>query len=281
MTNVVDRVGVITGAGSGIGRALALDLAGRGTRLALSDVDEAAVIATASMCEKRGVEAVAYGLDVGDREAVATHADEVVDRFGGVHLMFNNAGVALDASVLDMEWKDFDWLVRTNFWGVAHGTKAFLPALIESGGGHLVNISSVFGLVGVPGQSAYNASKFAVRGFTEALRQEMKIAGHPVGVTCVHPGGVKTSIVGHARGMDSRGAPDERDEQFHRIARTTPERAAAVILAGVERNKPRVLIGPDARLFDAVARVVGPRYQDISASLVRRFGPAVEARARR
>ena len=187
MKNFEGKVAVITGAGSGIGRSLALDLAGRGAELALSDIDTAAVADTAGRCEKLGAKAIPFELDVASRAAVYAHAEAVRGEFGRVNLVFNNAGVALNADVVDMEWADFDWLMNINFWGVAHGTKAFLPDLIESGDGHVVNVSSVFGLMGIPSQSAYNAAKFAVRGFTEALRQEMKIARHPVGVTCVHP----------------------------------------------------------------------------------------------
>ncbi|GGF95419.1 putative short chain dehydrogenase/reductase [Rhodococcoides trifolii] len=263
------KVAVITGAGSGIGAALALELSRRGARLAISDVDFAAVSGTAAACEALGATVVPSALDVSDRAAVYAHADEVRAHFGTVNLVINNAGVALGGDVLDMSWDDFEWLMNIDFWGVAHGTKAFLPALVESGDGHLVNISSVFGLVGVPGQSAYNSAKFAVRGFTEALRQEMRIAGHPVGVTCVHPGGIKTNIVKYARGMDDMGDPEKRSKAFQRFALTKPARAANVILAGVEKDKPRVLIGPDARGFDVVPRVFGPRYQDVSAALTR------------
>ncbi|MFY2787250.1 SDR family NAD(P)-dependent oxidoreductase [Rhodococcus sp. MALMAid1271] len=269
MKNLGNKVAVVTGAGSGIGRALAIDLAGRGTRLALSDVDGRGLADTVAACEGVGAQTRSYELDVADRAAMYFHADSVVSDFGRVDLVINNAGVALAADVLDMSWDDFEWVMNVDFWGVANGTKAFLPALIESGDGHLVNISSVFGLMGIPGQSAYNSAKFAVRGFTEALRQEMKIARHPVGVTCVHPGGIKTNIVANARGMDSLGDVDKVSEAFERIARTTPTRAAKVILAGVEKNKPRVLIGPDARGFDAIPRIIGPRYQDILAPLNR------------
>jgi len=269
MKNLGNKVAVVTGAGSGIGRALAIDLAGRGAQLALSDVDTSGLADTVAACEKAGAKTRSYELDVSDRAAMYFHADSVVSDFGRVNLVVNNAGVALNADVLEMSWDDFEWVMNVDFWGVANGTKAFLPALIDSGEGHLVNISSVFGLMGIPGQSAYNSAKFAVRGFTEALRQEMKIARHPVGVTCVHPGGIKTNIVANARGMDSLGDADKVSEAFQRIARTTPTRAAQVILAGVEKNKPRVLIGPDARGFDAIPRIIGPRYQDIMAPLNR------------
>jgi NAD(P)-dependent dehydrogenase (short-subunit alcohol dehydrogenase family) len=269
MKDFTDKVAVITGAGSGIGRSLALDLAERGARLALSDIDTAAVADTAGRCEKIGAKAVPYELDVADRAAMYAHAEDVTNEFGRVNLIFNNAGVALAADVVDMEWDDFDWLMNINFWGVAHGTKAFLPHLIESGDGHIVNLSSVFGLMGIPSQSAYNAAKFAVRGFTEALRQEMRAARHPVGVTCVHPGGIKTNIAVNARGVPDGVDPEQIRKGFQLIAITRPESAARIILRGVEKNKPRVLIGPDARAFDAIPRIIGPRYEDIGAPLYR------------
>lgn len=269
MRNFQGKVAVITGAGSGIGRALALNLARRGAKLAISDVDGEALGETLVQCEKIGARTVTYELDVADRAAVYFHADAVVSEFGRVNLVVNNAGVALGADVLDMTWDDFEWVMNIDFWGVANGSKAFLPALIDSGEGHLVNVSSVFGLMGIPGQSAYNSAKFAVRGFTEALRQEMKIARHPVGVSCVHPGGIKTNIVANARGMEDLGSRDEAARRFQQLAVTSPTRAAKVILGGVERNRARILIGPDARGFDLIPRVIGPRYQDILAPLSR------------
>ncbi|MET4048091.1 MULTISPECIES: SDR family NAD(P)-dependent oxidoreductase [unclassified Rhodococcus (in: high G+C Gram-positive bacteria)] len=277
MRSFDNKVAVVTGAGSGIGRALALDLAHRGARLALSDIDGEALTETVVLCEKIGARTVSYQLDVSDRAAMYFHADAVVSEFGRVNLVVNNAGVALGADVLDMTWDDFEWVMNIDFWGVVNGSKAFLPALIESGDGHLVNVSSVFGLMGIPGQSAYNSAKFAVRGFTEALRQEMKVARHPVGVSCVHPGGIKTNIVANARGMADLGDHDAVVRRFEQIAVTSPTRAAKVILGGVERNKPRILIGPDARLFDLIPRVVGPRYQDILAPL-NRIGRATGAK---
>jgi NAD(P)-dependent dehydrogenase (short-subunit alcohol dehydrogenase family) len=274
MKNFNGRVAVITGAGSGIGRALALELAGRGARLALSDVNAVGVADTAASCEKLGVQAKGYVLDVADREAVHAHAAEVVADFDKVNLVVNNAGVAVMATVEEMTYKDFDWIMGINFWGVIHGTKAFLPHLIASGEGHLVNVSSVFGLVGVPTQSAYNATKFAVRGFTEALRQEMLIEKRPVGVSCVHPGGIRTNIA-----RDARSAGDIPDEKkasdFAKIARTSPEDAAKTILRGVERNRARILIGADAHVIDAAPRVLGSGYQAFNVAgtkIARRFG---------
>jgi NAD(P)-dependent dehydrogenase (short-subunit alcohol dehydrogenase family) len=274
MKNFNGRVAVITGAGSGIGRALALELAGRGARLALSDVNAVAVADTAASCEKLGVQSKGYVLDVADREAVHAHAAEVVADFDKVNLVVNNAGVAVMATVEEMTYEDFDWIMGINFWGVIHGTKAFLPHLIASGEGHLVNVSSVFGLVGVPTQSAYNATKFAVRGFTEALRQEMLIEKRPVGVSCVHPGGIRTNIA-----RDARSAGDIPDEKkasdFAKIARTSPEDAAKTILRGVERNRARILIGADAHVIDAAPRVLGSSYQALNVAgtkIARRFG---------
>jgi NAD(P)-dependent dehydrogenase (short-subunit alcohol dehydrogenase family) len=277
MKNFTDRVAVITGAGSGIGRALALDLAGRGARLALSDVDEVAVADTAARCEKLGVQARGYQLDVSDRAAMTAHADQVVAEFGRVNLVVNNAGVALMATVEEMSYEDFDWIVGINFWGVVHGTKAFLPHLIASGDGHLVNISSVFGFVGVPTQSAYNATKFAVRGFTEALRQEMLLEKRRVGVSCVHPGGIRTNIARDARAPENSTSL-QRANDFSRIARTTPEQAAKTILRGVERKRARILIGPDAYVFDAAPRLLGSGYQRLSTvamTVARRFGVSI------
>ncbi|MDT7611800.1 MAG: hypothetical protein QOG96_6303 [Pseudonocardiales bacterium] len=277
MKNFTDRVAVITGAGSGIGRALALDLAGRGARLALSDVDEVAVADTAARCEKLGVQARGYQLDVSDRAAMTAHADQVVAEFGRVNLVVNNAGVALMATVEEMSYEDFDWIVGINFWGVVHGTKSFLPHLIASGDGHLVNISSVFGFVGVPTQSAYNATKFAVRGFTEALRQEMLLEKRRVGVSCVHPGGIRTNIARDARAPEN-STSQQRANDFSRIARTTPEQAAKTILRGVERKRARILIGPDAYVFDAAPRLLGSGYQRLSTvamTVARRFGVSI------
>jgi NAD(P)-dependent dehydrogenase (short-subunit alcohol dehydrogenase family) len=275
------KTAVVTGAGSGIGRALACELAGRGAQLAISDVNVTNVAETAALCEKAGAQVQHYELDVADRQAVLDHADVVTREYGHVNLVVNNAGVGLKANVVDMSWEDLDWLIGINFWGVVHGSKAFLPALIASGDGHLVNISSVFGLVGVPTQSAYNAAKFAVRGFTEALRQEMLIAGHPVGVSCVHPGGIRTNIARDARSSDpvSDAERERQAADFERAARTTPEQAARTILRGVDRKKPRILVGPDAYVIAAAPRLLGAGYQRLTAAAFRRFGPRFEERS--
>ncbi|WP_158887785.1 SDR family NAD(P)-dependent oxidoreductase [Amycolatopsis anabasis] len=262
MQNFAGKVAVITGAGSGIGRALALDLAARGARLALSDVDAARAADTAAHAEKAGAEAKSYQLDVADRGAVLAHADEVAEHFGGVNLVVNNAGVAMTGTVERLDFEQLEWIFGINFWGVVHGTKAFLPHLISSGDGYLVNISSVFGFISVPTQGAYNATKFAVRGFTEALRQEMIIAKHPVGVSCVHPGGIRTNIARDSRATSGYDVKDLA-RSFDRIARTSPETAAKVILRGVARRRPKILIGADAYVVDALPRILGPAYQRV------------------
>ncbi len=254
------KVAVITGAGSGIGRALAVELANAGSKLALSDVNVTGLAETVKLCEAAGATVRHDVLDVADRDAVYANAEAVVGEFGRVNLVFNNAGVALTADVTEMSWDDFEWIVNINFWGVMHGTKAFLPHLIDSGDGHLVNVSSVFGLIAVPSQSAYNATKFAVRGFTEALRQEMRITGHPVGVSCVHPGGIKTNIAKNARAATGRDS-DQLAELFEKIARTSPEAAAKRILRGVRRNEAKVLVGADAYGLDLMPRALGSGYQ--------------------
>lgn len=264
------RVAIVTGAGSGIGRALAVALGREGAALALSDVDEAGLVETERQVGTLGVRVTTERVDVADRAAVHAHAERVVADFGRVHLVVNNAGVALDARIADMRYEDLEWLFGINFWGVVHGTKAFLPHLLRAEEGHVVNVSSVFGLVGVPGQGAYNAAKFAVRGFTECLRQELELDGARVSATCVHPGGIRTNIVRNARmaGQDQAALAAE----FDRVARTTPERAAAAILRGVRRNARRVLVGPDAYAIDWLQRLVPTGYQRIVTAAARRRG---------
>jgi NAD(P)-dependent dehydrogenase (short-subunit alcohol dehydrogenase family) len=258
------KVCVITGAGSGIGRALALDLAKRGARLAISDWNEAGLTGTAAACRELGAEVHAQRLDVSDRKGVHSYADAVAAHYGAVNLVINNAGITTFGTVEQTPYADIEKVMNVDFWGVVHGTKAFLPHLIASGDGHLVNISSVFGLFGYPTQSSYNAAKFAVRGFTESLRQEMLIAGHPVHVTCVHPGGIKTNIVNNATASaDDDLAPLRA--MFDRITVTSPESAAKTILKAVAKAKPRALIGPDAVLFDAAVRLLGSSYQRVLA----------------
>ena len=267
------RVAAITGAASGIGRGLAEALAARGAHLALSDVDELGLADTADRCAGAGVDVTTNRLDVADRDDVFAWADRVVANHGTVNLVVNNAGVSLSAEIADMDIDDFRWLMDINFWGVVHGTQAFLPHLEASGEGHVVNISSVFGLVSIPSQSAYNSAKFAVRGFTDALRIELEIAESCVSATTVHPGGVKTNIVRNGRISDARAIEidvAELADRFERQARTTPEGAAAQILRAVERNRRRCLVGPDAAIFDLVSRLPAVVPQRIMTVLERR-----------
>jgi NAD(P)-dependent dehydrogenase (short-subunit alcohol dehydrogenase family) len=277
MQQFTGRVAAITGAGSGIGRALANALARQGAHLSLSDVDDAGLSETVAQCEGFGVKITSQTLDVADRDAVYAWADRVAADHGRVNLIFNNAGVALRATVESMSYEDFEWLMNINFWGVVHGSKAFLPHLKESGQGHIVNLSSVFGLISVPTQSAYNASKFAVRGFTDSLRMELKIEGANVSATTIHPGGIKTNIARNAR-MDASvsdigGDPQTAVRDFERAFITSPETAAARILSAVRRDRRRALIGPDAKVIDLVSRLPATLYQSVltrgAASLLR------------
>jgi short-subunit dehydrogenase len=254
-TGFTGKVAVITGAGSGIGRALAVNLAGRGARLALSDVDRDGLEATAVRCEALGADVREDLLDVTEREAVLAYAAEVRAHFGTVHQLYGNAGIAYYGEVRRETFKDIERVLDVNFWGVVNATKAFLPHLIESGDGHVVNVSSLFGLITLPAQSSYSASKFAVRGFTESLRQEMLVARHPVRVSCVHPGGIKTSVARNATVADGLD-PDSVARVFdRRMALHSPEMAAETILEGVRRRRARILIGGEAKLFDLLNRV--------------------------
>ena len=255
MKSFEGRVAAITGAASGIGRALAIDLSGRGCHLALSDIDEVGLAETVALCEGKSVKVTSRRLDVADRLAVFAWADSVVTDHGKVNLIFNNAGVALAANIDAMSYEDFTWLMNINFWGVVHGTQAFLPHLKATGDGHVVNISSVFGLTSIPSQSAYNAAKFAVRGFTDALRIELDVEKCGVSSTTVHPGGIRTNIAKNMRSYDEPA--EDVAKQFQRIARTTPKRAAREILAAVKANRRRALIGVDANVIDFLSRLPG------------------------
>jgi NADP-dependent 3-hydroxy acid dehydrogenase YdfG len=274
MKTLDNKVAVITGAGSGIGRALALNLAARGSLLALSDIDEASLAETVDLARAAGAAAVRSDrLDVSDRAAFASYAAAVAADFGRVNVVINNAGVALAGDLADLTYEDMDWIVGINFWGVVHGTKEFLPHVIASGDGHIVNLSSLFGLVSMPGQSAYNATKYAVRGLTEALREEMLIAGHQVGVTAVHPGGIKTAIARNARYSDQEDAEASARLFDKKLAKMTPERAAEIVVKGILGNKARVLVGLDAHALHHLAKLTGSRYQDIVASASKKVVP--------
>ena len=261
------RVAAVTGAASGIGRALAKDLARRGAHLALADIDDVGLAETVAQCEGLGVKITSQHLDVADRQAVYAWADRVVADHGAVNLVVNNAGVAmLGAMVESMSYQDFEWLMNINFWGVVYGTKAFLPHLKASGEGHIVNVSSAFGLISFPSQSAYNAAKFAVRGFTDSLRMELEIEKASVSVTTVHPGGIKTNIVRNARidpasVSEIGGDVEKARRDAKRPFITSPQKAARQILAAVQRDRRRALIGPDAKVIDFVSRLPAGFYQ--------------------
>ncbi len=269
------KVAAITGAGSGIGRALAFALARRGCDLALSDINAEGMAETAAQAKKFGIKVSEQVVDVSDRLAVRAWAEQVMATHGKVNLIFNNAGVAHCGTVAETEYADYEWLMGINFWGVVYGTKEFLPHLQASGEGHVINISSVFGLFAQPTQSVYNSSKFAVRGFTEALRQELDLSDSGVSATCVHPGGIKTNIANAARFTSSGGQMLGKNNDLARQAfndnmlRTSAEKAAEVILRGVERNRRRVIIGLDARLMDWVQRLLPAAYQRLIVTLTR------------
>ncbi|MCW2760983.1 MAG: family NAD(P)-dependent oxidoreductase [Marmoricola sp.] len=270
-----NKVVVITGAGSGIGRELALRAAREGALLAVSDWDEHGLAESVHLLKAAGVrELRSDKVDVSDRASMAEWATAVAGQFGRVNMVVNNAGVTVTGDFEEMSYEDFYWIVGVNLMGVVNGTKEFLPHLIASGDGHIINISSLFGLVSMPGQSAYNATKYAVRGFTEALREEMLINGHQVGVTCVHPGGIKTGIARHGRKTASQDA-EAIDTYFEKkLARMTAEKAARIILKGALSGKARVLVGADAHAMHHLAKLTGSRYQDIVARLAPKTMPS-------
>lgn len=270
MKNFQGRVAVITGAGSGIGRALALNLAEKGCKLAISDIRLESVQETAKLCERFTRDVMADALDVADKKAMQAYPEKVVQKFGGANIVINNAGVAVSATVEETSIEDYEWLMGINWWGVLYGTKFFLPHLQKADEAHIVNISSVFGIIGVPTQSAYNAAKFAVRGFTESLRQELE--GTHIGVSCVHPGGIKTNIAAYARyktGPNGDTSHATAAEKFAKLARTTPDEAAATIVKGIEKKSPRVLIGADAVAIDVMARSMPEGYTTVLGQLLK------------
>jgi len=255
MAFLSEGVAVITGAGSGMGRCLAQQLAARGSGLALSDVNEKALAETMSLLGSPRGKVTQHIVDVADEGRVKGFAEEVAVRHGRATVLFNNAGVALLGNFEELSIQDIRWLMDINFWGVIYGTHYFLPLLKKEKRAHIVNLSSVFGLVGVVGQTAYCASKFAVRGFTESLRHEME--GTNIFVTSVHPGGIRTPIAKHARPGAKAAAAlyNESVARFDRVAMTPPEDAAERILEGVEKCEGRVLVGGDCKFVDVLQRL--------------------------
>jgi NAD(P)-dependent dehydrogenase (short-subunit alcohol dehydrogenase family) len=268
MKQLKGKVAVVTGAASGIGRAVAELLAKRGCRVAINDVNTEGLDETHRRIEAAGGTVTSHRVDVADRAAMTAFAAAVANEHGGVHVVVNNAGVAVACPFAEMSMDDLDWIVGVNFWGVLHGCKLFLPHLLAAGEGHIVNVSSVFGFIGLPTQSAYAATKFAVRGFSESLRAEL--AHQNIGVTSVHPGPVATNIVKAGRFVGANGsALQERTIAWFEDNAISPERAALDIVRGIERNAPRVLITPHAFGIDLSKRIM-PELSDRIATLVAR-----------
>jgi len=277
MKDLNNKVAAVTGAGSGIGRALALLLAQKGCNLALADVDESGLQQTVQLLSVYPVKVTHTQLNVADEKAVYQWADDTEREYGKVNVVINNAGVALSGTVAGLSLDEYRWITDINFWGVVYGTKAFLPKLEAAGDGHIVNISSIFGLASQPLMSGYNATKFAVRGFTESLRQDLELTNSSVSCTCVHPGGIKTNIAKAARMSDScetaTGVSNEAaTADFEKLFINTPAKAARTIVNGIEKNKRRVLIGPDAKMFDLLVRLLPTGYQKLFTLAVKAKG---------
>ncbi|MBI1761212.1 MAG: SDR family NAD(P)-dependent oxidoreductase [Acidobacteria bacterium] len=271
-----NTVAIVTGAASGIGRALAVRLSQAGAQLAIADVNEAELQATAKLVRTT---CTTHYVDVSDEQRMQDFVQEVVAAHGRANLVINNAGVALLGTFAELSTADIAWLMGVNFWGVIYGTKYFLPVLQQQPAAHLVNISSIFGIIGFPGQSAYNASKFAVRGFTEALRHELE--GSHVRISCVHPGGIKTNIARSARvGANAQAVQASLEEgHFEKLAPTTPEQAAERIVRGIERNEPRILIGADAGAMERLQRLFPVRYWRLLRPLMEwRLGESLDSK---
>jgi NAD(P)-dependent dehydrogenase (short-subunit alcohol dehydrogenase family) len=278
------KVAAITGTASGIGKATAIQLAKEGCSCAIADVAEEGLHQTEEEIRALGAAVHSTVIDVSNQEAVHGWADEVVHKFGKVNIIINNAGVSLGADIEDMSYEDLEWLLGINFYGMVYGTKAFLPYLKQAESGHIVNISSVCGFVASPTQSAYTAAKFAIKGFSECLRLELEVDGCNVSSTVVHPGGVKTNIARNSRVsdpfLDKHGiSREEIAQNFDRVARTTPEKAALRIIDGIKKNKHRVLIGPDAYLIDISQRFMPTGYLIILSAYYRLVNRLLQRRA--
>ena len=258
MTAIRGSAAAVTGAASGIGRALALELAARGCDLALADRDEAGLQAVAAEIGKTGERKVTvHPVDVGEPRQIEAFAAAAIAAHPGLNIVVNNAGVALMGQFGEVDQSQMEWLMNINFWGVVHGTRAFLPQLSKQREAHIVNLSSIFGIIAPPGQTAYCAAKFAVRGFSESLRHELQMANSPIKLSVVHPGGVSTNILRNSRagvGVTDNARRAQTIERFDAVAKTTPAAAALRIITGIEKNQPRILIGNDARTMDLLQR---------------------------
>ncbi len=269
MTTIRGAAAAVTGAASGIGRALALELAARGCDLALADRDEAGLQAVAAEIGKlHSRKVTVHRVDVSEPGEIDAFAQAAIAGHPGVNIVVNNAGVALLGQFTEIDQAQMEWLININFWGVVHATRAFLPQLARQHEAHIVNLSSIFGIVAPPGQSAYAASKFAVRGFSESLRHELQMAESPVRVSVVHPGGVATNIARNSRtgvGVTDNERRAQSIERFDSVAKTTPAAAALRIIKGIEKNQPRILIGNDARMMDLLQRFLPGTYWAVLA----------------
>ena len=276
MTAISGSAAAVTGAASGIGRALALELAARGCDLALADRDEAGLLKVAAEIGKAHKRKITtHRIDVGVAAEIEVFAQGAIAAHPGLNIVINNAGVALLGAFHEVDPAQMEWLININFWGVVHGTRAFLPHLSTRPEAHIVNLSSIFGIVAPPGQTAYCAAKFAVRGFSESLRHELAMAGSPVKLSVVHPGGVLTNIVRNARtgsGISDNARRVESIDRFDAIAKTTPPIAAQRIIAGIEKNQPRILIGNDAKFMDLLQRFRPATYWSVLAKRIEKMG---------
>jgi short-subunit dehydrogenase len=280
MTTIRGSAAAVTGAASGIGRALALELAARGCDLALADRDEAGLQATAAEIGRAGSQKVTvHRVDVGEPQQIADFAQAAIAAHPGLNIVVNNAGVALLGQFSEIDQAQMDWLMDINFWGVVHSTRAFLPHLARQREAHIVNLSSIFGIIAPPGQAAYAAAKFAVRGFSESLRHELQMAASPVRLSVVHPGGVATNIVRNSRagtGVTDNARRAQTIERFDAVAKTTPAAAALRIITGIEKNQPRILIGNDARFMDLLQRFRPGTYWAVLARRIEKAAKAVK-----
>ena len=277
MKQLKGKVAVVTGAGSGIGQATAIALAQEGCHLALSDIDDVRLQKTRSLIEALGVKVSSHSLNVADKDAFHQYAADVFKEFGQVNIVLNNAGVAHGADLESTTYNDFEWLMGINFWGMVYGSKAFLPYLKKTGEGVIVNISSIMGFIAPGGSGAYNCSKFAIRGFSETLRMELDIEDCGVSCISVHPGFIKTNIFQSSR-MDETLLSDhdltktEVANLVSRLAPTTPEKAASIIVKGIKKNKMRILVGPDAVIVDCMVRYFPQLWRKAAVLGWRKYG---------
>jgi short-subunit dehydrogenase len=276
MTAIRGAAAAVTGAASGIGRALSLELAARGCDLALADRDEAGLQAVAAEIAKAGTTKVSvHRVDVAEPSQIEAFAASAVAAHGGLNILVNNAGVALLGQFTEIDQAQMEWLININFWGVVRSTRAFLPHLARQSEAHIVNLSSIFGIIAPPGQTAYCAAKFAVRGFSESLRHELQMANSPVRLSVVHPGGVATNIARNSRtgvGMTDNARRAQSIERFEAVAKTTPKAAALRIIEGIEKNQPRILIGNDARFMDLLQRFRPGTYWSVMQRRIEKAG---------